>query len=271
MKFLTSAIVASGVRLRLKTIVHTLQWTNGSVVVEGTSEGEPFRAAASRAIVTLPLGVLQMPPGAPGAVRFTPPLVEKQPALNRLASGSVVKVALLFQRSFWEDLDDGCYRHATFFRTPRALFPTFWTALPARIPLLIAWAGGPRTARIPEGDRSDVIQCAMKSLRSVFGRRARIEKQLKSAYFHDWRDDPFARGAYSYTLVGGRNAREALGAPVGDTLFFAGEATDSQGEHATVAGALQSGIRAARQLLAAAGGPINRQQILPTLADRNHG
>jgi len=101
---------------------------------------------------------------------------------------------------------------------------------------------------------SGVIQCAMKSLSSVFGRRSRIEKQLKSAYCHDWRNDPFARGAYSYTRVGGEKAREMLAAPVGDTLFFAGEATDNEGEHATVAGALQSGIRAARQLLAAAGG-----------------
>jgi len=34
-----------------------------------------------------------------------------------------------------------------------------------------------------------------------------------------------------------------------DTLYFAGEATDTEGEAGTVAGALQSGLRAARELL----------------------
>jgi len=33
------------------------------------------------------------------------------------------------------------------------------------------------------------------------------------------------------------------------TLFFAGEAADTQGESGTVAGALQSGMSAARQVL----------------------
>jgi monoamine oxidase len=33
-----------------------------------------------------------------------------------------------------------------------------------------------------------------------------------------------------------------------DTLFFAGEATDTEGEAATVTGALQSGTRAAREV-----------------------
>jgi monoamine oxidase len=36
-----------------------------------------------------------------------------------------------------------------------------------------------------------------------------------------------------------------------DTLFFAGEATDTAGEMGTVAGALQSGLRAARHILEA--------------------
>jgi len=39
-----------------------------------------------------------------------------------------------------------------------------------------------------------------------------------------------------------------LQAPLGETLYFAGEATDTQGEAGTVAGALQSGLLAARQL-----------------------
>ena len=42
---------------------------------------------------------------------------------------------------------------------------------------------------------------------------------------HDWQRDPFARGAYSYVVVGGDRARETLAKPLRRTLYFAGEAT----------------------------------------------
>jgi len=245
---LTGALGGS-VRPQLQTIVRTVRWQRGSVEIEGKSLGEPFRASASRVIITLPLGVLQLPPEAPGAVRFTPALREKERALKRLAAGPVVKVALRFRSAFWEALDGARYRDTSFFHAPRAAFPTFWTALPARAPLLIAWAAGPKAARLTGTATSDIIRKAVTSLKSVFGKRADIDAQFEAAWFHDWQQDPFARGAYSYVTVGGDGARQALAAPLRNTLFFAGEATDFEGEYGTVAGALQSGIRAAREVL----------------------
>jgi len=48
--------------------------------------------------------------------------------------------------------------------------------------------------------------------------------------------------------VDGMGAREELAAPLGGTVFFAGEATESE-EAGTVAAALKSGVRAAREAL----------------------
>ena len=60
-----------------------------------------------------------------------------------------------------------------------------------------------------------------------------------------WGQDPFAFGSYSYLAPGATPAdRAALGAPVGERLFFAGEAT-SLDHPATVHGALLSGRAAA--------------------------
>jgi len=44
--------------------------------------------------------------------------------------------------------------------------------------------------------------------------QAKIENMLDAIYFHDWRTDPFARGAYSYGLAGADAAQETLAAPV---------------------------------------------------------
>ncbi len=71
-----------------------------------------------------------------------------------------------------------------------------------------------------------------------------------------WRQDPYARGSYSYIPTGGRASdRVVLRAPVQDTLFFAGEATSSESP-STVDGALQSGLRAAEEVMASSANRI---------------
>ncbi len=107
--------------------------------VRGRSHGRTFDLKARHAVVTLPLGVLQA-----NAVRFTPPLKAKQTPLAKLASGPVIRVAMRFHSRFWEP-------HApdvAFFHVPEGAFPTFWTPLPMHAPLLTAWAGGPKAARL---------------------------------------------------------------------------------------------------------------------------
>jgi monoamine oxidase len=84
----------------------------------------------------------------------------------------------------------------------------------------------------------------------MLGKHCNVAEQVQGAYYHDWQQDPFARGAYSYVRVGGDAARRMLATPLANTLFFAGEASDTEGETATVTGALQSGTRAAREALA---------------------
>ena len=239
LEHLAGEALREGACLRLGAVAKAVRWRPGIVEVEGEFLGERFVEKAGRAIVTLPLGVLQSK-----AVRFIPGVREKQRALRQLASGPVVKVVLRFEHPFWEERWPG----TAFFHAPGAAFPTFWTPLPVRAPVLIAWAGGPKAVRLSGLPASRLIREALAAAGSLFGRHPALE----AAFVHDWRQDPFARGAYSYVLVGGDEARKALAAPMADTLYFAGEATDAD-ESGTVGGALQSGLRAAREILAKAG------------------
>jgi len=66
----------------------------------------------------------------------------------------------------------------------------------------------------------------------------------------DWTTEPYIKGGQSYPLVGGtNNDRITLAEPVGENLYFAGEATDVTGEFGTISGALKSGRRAAEELI----------------------
>jgi monoamine oxidase len=224
--------LARGTQVQLQTAVREVRWQRSSVELRGTFRGEPWSAWAPRALITLPLGVLQS-----RLVRFTPTV--RKP-LDKLESGPVVRVAMAFRHAFWQKTHPG----NAFFHSPNAPFPTFWTPLPMHAPLLTAWAGGPKAARLTGSSEKLLLRSAVESVQSVLGRT----EELLAFAIHDWQADPYARGGYSYVRVGGTGAREELAAPLKGTLFFAGEATDTE-QSGTVGGALASGLRAAKEIL----------------------
>ena len=77
-----------------------------------------------------------------------------------------------------------------------------------------------------------------------------------------WANDPYARGATSFLPVGvTADLREELARAVDATLFFAGEAT-SRTHPSTVRGAVESGRRAASEVLAAGAGATTGVVVL---------
>jgi len=246
---LARSLPPSLVRLSLCTTVSEVEWEPGSVVVRGCSPAGAFEASAGCAVVTVPVGVLQRKSTARGGIRFSPPLpLEKRLAIEQLAMGPVFKVVLRFASAFWEEIRGGAYRDAAFFHAPETSFPTFWTTLPLRSSMLVAWAGGTRAARLVGAGHGEIVGLALEALGTIFGAGVDVRAQLEAAYFHDWQRDPSALGAYSYAKVGGADARAVLAAPVASTLFFAGEATASNADAGTVAAALETGVRAAREI-----------------------
>jgi monoamine oxidase len=163
--------------------------------------------------------------------------------------GHVVRVVIVLRERVWEEkkqLDDVAYIH-----TPRKAFNVWWTQHPLRAPLITGWSGGPPASELSGRGSADVEESALRELSAALQiRRSRLDALVERIYLHDWSSDPYARGAYSYVGVGGTDAPRQLTRPVEATLFFAGEATDSENS-GTVEGAIASGIRAAKQVLKA--------------------
>jgi monoamine oxidase len=210
-----------------------VKWSRGSVEVT-SRKGDTFHAAA--AVITIPIGVWK----SADAIRFDPPLREKERAIRKLEVGHVVKVVLGFHERFWDP-------ERVFVVSRDPFMPTWWTTTPVRASMLTGWAGGHAADRMLAAQ--DLTDRALQSLASVFGvKRREIDSKLDSVHVHNWQADPFSRGAYSYAGVGGEHAHDTLARHVEGTLFFAGEATTSD-ETGTVAGAIGTGRRAAKQLL----------------------
>ncbi|MBL8271646.1 flavin monoamine oxidase family protein [Steroidobacter sp.] len=235
--------------VQLDSVVSEVRWRKGAVTVLFTQHGEPGEVRAKQVVITVPLAVLQLPPLAPGSVLFTPSLPRKQLPLSRLVMGPVVKLTLCFSKPFWAEIDEGEHRDVAFFHAQGAPFPTFWTTLPVRTSMLVAWSGGPKAMRLVSRSTDEVLRPALASVAEIFGKRRDYRKMLEAVYWHDWQSDPFSCGAYSYAGVGGGSARRQLAKSIEQTIFFAGEAVDEE-ESSSVGGALHTGQRAANEVLA---------------------
>jgi len=246
-----SQLKQQNVPIHLNTIVNSIKWKSGSVEVVVSAREREINFSAPRVLLTLPLGVLQ---ASPSSVHFEPELLsQKQTALKSLAMGKVVRVTLCFRERFWKGLhgepDSRNLADLSFLFSRDEFFPTWWTQMPGPVPIITGWSPAKSAAALAGMTRDAIVDKAIQSLSSLLRvKKSDVQAQLSEAYFHDWDSDPFSRGAYSYVKVGGEGCQQTLGAPIANTLFFAGEATDISGHNGTVQGAIASGQRAAQDI-----------------------
>ena len=236
----------------LETVVRSVEWQNGRVAATtspsytlGASRSDASTFSAKRALITLPLSILQR-----GDVTFSPPLATKQPALSQLSMGHVIRLVLCFSTPppFPNHIDP---QRLGFLFSDDEHFPTWWKSESAGRFLLTGWAPFPSADGLSARPPADIAAQGMRSLARILGcALSEIGSRIESWHLHNWQKDPFARGAYSYANVGGAEAWRELAAPLADTLFFAGEATQPPGYSGTVHGAIASGKRAAEEILA---------------------
>jgi monoamine oxidase len=231
--------------LQLNTVATAVAWRRKHVVVRTAASDA---VSAPQLVSTVPLGVLKA-----RAVDFSPRLPDKEDALRRLEMGDAARVSLQFEGGPWTGR--ASFSEEGFLVTGDPPFPVWWISRAAPWPVVTGWTGGRRAGELTtltEGERVRVsLEALARALRVDVGR---LRQELRGGFSYDWRSDPFARGAYSYAGVGGRHAGAELAAPVDGTIFFAGEATQSDGRNATVHGAIASGMRAAIEVRGARGG-----------------
>ena len=190
--------------------------------------------SADHVVVTVPVAVL-----AGGTILFQPtlprPIVD---AARRLRLSTVEKIVLRFQERWWPD-DIRRLVHVS----DERLFPA-WMDLSAHVgaPTLVGFFN-PALSTLP-GDQGARLDIARDVLATMLGRGPKPT----AAMITDWRNDPYAGGAYSYIPTGaGRSDMEVFDKLDGPVVF-AGEHTVAE-YYGTVHAAFVSGRRAAERLL----------------------
>ncbi|MGH8175183.1 MAG: flavin monoamine oxidase family protein [Steroidobacter sp.] len=223
------SVVAHAARqldVRLDTPVKTIDWTGRHVRLE-TSRGA---LEADAVIVTAPTNVL-----AEESIRFTP----AAPALLEACLGVPLGTA---NKVFFEMAPGSLpYEGSVHFTgTDRSVRTASYQTRPLEREVLLAYFGGGLARELEE--RDELENFALDELASIFG--ASFPKQVRRTLHSGWTRDPWSRGAYSAALPGCAHLRSQLSEPLGDRVFFAGEAC-SLDYFGTINGASQTGVRAA--------------------------
>ena len=226
--------LAEGLDIRLIHVVSHVQWSAEGVVV--TTDHGSF--AADRAIVTVPVGVLQsdefvIEPALPEPVAG---------ALGRLAMNAFEKVFLRFSTQFWPD-DVYAIRQ----QGPEGRWWHSWYDLTTLhgTPTLLTFAAGPAAVATRNWTEEEIVESILVQLRRLYGERVEAPTSVRIT---DWQDDPWSHGSYAYMTVGSSTSdHDDLATPIGGVLHLAGEATWTD-DPATVTAALCSGHRAAERV-----------------------
>lgn len=238
------------------TVVRRIRWSPGETRLEADGPEGRMTFSAPQAVLTVPLPCLKENHKEIGAVQIEPFPPGWRESLNDLHMGAAYRITLEFDRPWW--IKPGQVP-PMFVHGGDEPFPVWWSGISPEAPVLTGWVGGPRAERLRGRSPDELERLAVNSAANVFGQNpAALERQLRASYTHDWCDDPFSRGAYSYGGVGGVKALETLRRPVKGTLFLGGEAVAGGGHNATVPGALASGYAAAAALL---GEPVARRAV----------
>ncbi len=214
--------------------VTAVDWS-GQLVVVTTNKGV---IRARKAIITVSIGVLKS-----GSIKFTPALpLEQARALDGLRMGALSKIGMRFDTEKF-----GFSAHQFLAEVGEPSRAMTFEAWPFDSELVVTTFGGDYARGLARQGEKAAVEHALERFVKIAGADAR--KVFKAGVLVGWSEDPFSLGGYAVALPGRMRARETLAKPVGERLWFAGEATSGV-YSMTAGGAYITGRDAAKQAAA---------------------
>lgn len=246
------AVIEAGL-VRLNTRVTNVDYSSETVVVHATNTvtGEKETYEADRVIVTLPLGVMKT---ADKTELFSPPLPRaKMVAYEQMGFGNYGKIFVVFEDAlpFSQEVFKLSVRDVSD-HMPWVLNLGLEKYLPGSN--MINFHIVDQVARDIEAMSDEAAtEEVRKALQLLFGADYAKVPAIKAIYKTSWSTDDLFNGSYSYWPLGVLPpVVNQMLHPVEGKLFFAGEHT-SEVHFGFVHGAIESGERAAKEVLAEMG------------------
>jgi len=217
----------------LNTEVKTIDYSNNDVQID-TSSG--FHKG-NKVICSVPITQLKA-----GKIQFKPALSTVQnDAINSIEMGPGMKVFLKFSEKFYGDGILGT--------TASPAYADAAYGKNAEDHVLMAFVMGERALKLSQMGEEKATQLLLDELELVYGNVAKTS--FLDSFTQDWYKNKWIAGAYSYAPVGqGKDKRKLAAKPLGNKIYFAGEAMNTNGHHQSVHGAMETGRDCVKLILA---------------------
>jgi monoamine oxidase len=225
--------------VRFGAEVTAIEQSPDSVTVHYRGHAGRTSVTGDYAICAIPFSVLR-----DIEILNTPFSREKQKAIRELNYNASAKILFQTRHRFWEWEDD-IVGGTTVTDLPirRICYPSFSDPDEERGTLLASYTWGQDALRWGAMDEESMIEQAIEDVAQI---HPSITNEFEIGAVQDWYGDPYARGAFALFEPEQQTRLQAsIVAPEG-RIHFAGEHTSLY--HAWIQGALESGIRAAKEI-----------------------
>ncbi len=230
--------------IKLSTPIKSIDY-NATPIVLTAKDGTKYQA--DKVVVTVPVSILKtngisFSPGLPGTMTSS---------LGKINMGASMRMLVEFKKNFWGETI-GFIQGST-------SFPEYFSAGVGRGQFnrtMSVTVNGAKAAQYANMEDEAVLNAVLADVDLLYAGqgtqfiRYDVNDPTKRLFIREnWTKTEYIQGGYSYGVAGAKVAdRAAIGKPVNDKLYFAGEATDVSGQAGMVNGALASAERVAQEV-----------------------
>ena len=213
--------------------VDQIDYSGSSIYVSDTNAN---LYTADKLIIAVPITILKA-----GDIQFYPTLSpDKTIAFSKIGMDAGMKVFLKFTNKFYDDILGG--------GSVCAAYADDTVGKTCNDHVMLCFIMGEQAEYLTSlGSDAAITSALLAELDSIYGGQA--TPAFISSHVQNWTTHPFIRGAYSYSAIGIGDSRKTAAAPIGNRIYFAGEAMNTTGHHQTVHGAVETGYNAVISLL----------------------
>ena len=223
-----------GSKIKYNHAVESVDTTPDGLVVHFSTQSNNYTIKGAKCVFAIPTTILKNIKVNPGFSR------EKSYCIQNQSYGHVMKIAMQFQKRFWDS--NNSIGQRVFTDTPLRRVYHFSIDQPGPRGILLSFTSGDDARKLGSLSEKNRMKIARQSCNEIWSQSDDYWENGISKY---WNEDKWIKASYSLTGIGQKGYRDIL-AKSEKPFYFAGEHTAIN--YASMNGAIESGIRASNEV-----------------------
>ena len=223
-----------GSKIKYNHAVKRVDNTSDGLVVHVSTQANNYTIKGAKCVFAIPTTILKN-------IRVNPKFSkEKSHSIQNQSYGHVMKIAMQFQKRFWDS--NNSIGQRVFTDTPLRRVYHFSTDQPGPRGIILSFTSGDDARKLGALSEKKRMKTAKQSCNKIWSQSDDYWENGISKY---WNDDKWIKASYSLSGIGQKGYRDIL-AKSEEPFYFAGEHTAAN--YASMNGAIESGIRASNEI-----------------------